>query len=266
MAKRLPASSGTISSAARAPCSFCVLTIRFVAAWATVGPFAIRSRELAGLDLEGLGLPDPVDDAPLAHRLRVVERAGHDELLGPVRAGLLGQALRAAHRGREADDDLDEAELGAVGGDDEVAGQRELEAPRQRQRRGRRRSRGTGRSSTPWISSNPRRQTAAPSSVERPWNMLTSTPPVHTLPSARIEQRARGVAADLVDRLDRRRRRRPGEEVQRRLVDREDGERPVLLEAPGAELAHAPYASAACLISSSSPGFGVHGSSSGSLS
>ena len=73
------------------------------------------------------------------------------------------------------------------------------------------------------------------------------------------------LACDLLDRGDETVEDVVGEEVQRRLVDRQDRQRPVLLEPPGTQaFAHAPRASAAAFISSSSPGFGVHGSSSGS--
>ncbi len=55
------------------------------------------------------------------HRLRLADGAG--------------QALRAAHAGHDAERDLGLAELGLVGGDDEVAHHRELAAAAEREAR-----------------------------------------------------------------------------------------------------------------------------------
>ena len=60
--------------------------------------------------------------------------AGHDELAGPRGPGPLGQPLRAAHRRREPHDGLDEAEARRLGGQQQVARQRQLEGGGQAQR------------------------------------------------------------------------------------------------------------------------------------
>ena len=126
---------GTSASAARAPPSFCAATSRLVAACATrrarrpAG--AANARAAASKPVVG---QHPVDDVPALERRRVVELAGHHELLGPRGARALGQPLRAAHRRRQPDDDLDEPEARRLGGQQQVAGQRELEGGRQAQR------------------------------------------------------------------------------------------------------------------------------------
>src|SRR3954470_2479711 len=84
-------------------------------------------RVRAGRVVEAVVRQDAVDDAPALERRGVVEVAGHHELAGAGWAGALGQALRAAHRRREADDGLDEAEAGGLGGEQQVAAQAELE-------------------------------------------------------------------------------------------------------------------------------------------
>ena len=86
--------------------------------------------------------------------------------------------------------------------------------------------------------------------------MCTSTPPVHARPSAR-RSRPRGCSARTCSiAAIRPSNTRVVEEVQRRLVDRQDGERPVLLERPGTQVGHTRSSSAVSLISSMSPSAG----------
>jgi len=68
-----------------------------------------------------------VDHVPMLQGGRVEEATGHDQLLGTARAGPFGQSLRTAHRWRQPDHDLDQAELRRFSGDDDVAGEREFE-------------------------------------------------------------------------------------------------------------------------------------------
>ena len=63
---------------------------------------------------------------PLQHRRRVA-LAGEDQLPGPRRARALGEPLRAAHRRRQPDHDLHQPERRALGGQQDVAGQGDLE-------------------------------------------------------------------------------------------------------------------------------------------
>ena len=104
---------------------------------------------------------------------------------------------------------------------------------------------GNGRSSMPCTSSKPRRQRSAPSSGLRSLKTLTSTPPVQTRPSARSSRPRGRSVGDVADRRVQALVDVAVEEVQRRLGDRQDGERAVLLECPGAEAGHARSASAA---------------------
>src|SRR3954451_20004575 len=67
-----------------------------------------------------------VDDVPALERRGGVEVAGHDDLAGARRPGALGETLGAAHRRRQTDDGLDEAEAGALGGQQQVARERQL--------------------------------------------------------------------------------------------------------------------------------------------
>src|SRR5260221_12122060 len=76
---------------------------------------------------------DRVDDAPALHLLGAEQLAGHHELAGAAAAGALGEALGAAHRRRQPDHFLDQAEPGLGSGDDQVAGEGDLEGRRQRQ-------------------------------------------------------------------------------------------------------------------------------------
>ena len=104
-----------------------------MAAWASVGPLRQLGRERAGRSLETVVVEDAVDHVPALERLGVVGHAGHHELAGPAGARPLGQALGPAHRRRQTDDLLDQPELGPPRGEDQVAGQRELERPGQAQ-------------------------------------------------------------------------------------------------------------------------------------
>src|SRR5262249_35011753 len=65
----------------------------------------------AGALVEALVVEEEVDDAPALHLLGAEELAAHHEVAGAAAAGALGEALGAAHRGGEADDLLDQAEL-----------------------------------------------------------------------------------------------------------------------------------------------------------
>ena len=136
VANRSPASSGTRSSAARAPPSTWARTIAFVAACARVGPSASPRAKAARGRVEALVGQDAVDDVPALERGGVEQLAGHDELARAGRPGALGEALGAAHRRRQADDGLDQAEARGLGGEQQVAGERELERRRQAQRVG----------------------------------------------------------------------------------------------------------------------------------
>jgi hypothetical protein len=64
--------------------------------------------------------------------LGVHHPAGEDQVLGPRRADQPGQPLGAARAGDEAELDLGLAELGVVGDDPPVAGQRQLAAAAER--------------------------------------------------------------------------------------------------------------------------------------
>ena len=103
-----------------------------------------RARRL----VEALVGQHAVDDVPALERRGVVQLARHDELARPGGPGALGEPLRAAHRRRQADDGLDEAEPGRLGGEQEVA----------RERRARTRPSGTARARrTPSAAAAPRR-------------------------------------------------------------------------------------------------------------
>ena len=90
--------------------------IRLVAAWASVGPLAslrASSRERSSNSASGQTvLTTPQSRSVLGG----VQVAGHDELARPRRAGALGEPLRAAHRRRQPDAHLHQAELRALGG------------------------------------------------------------------------------------------------------------------------------------------------------
>src|SRR6476619_1244557 len=99
----------------------------------------------AGGELGGVGPSAPVevlivekqvDHAPVLHLLGAEELAADDEVTGATAASTLGEALGAAHRRGQADDLLDQAELGGTGSEDQVAAERQLESRRQRQRVG----------------------------------------------------------------------------------------------------------------------------------
>ena len=92
-----------------------------------------RRRQLTRGGVEPVVRVDPVDHVPALERLGAEQLPGHDQLARPSRAGPLGEALGAAHRRRQSDHSLDEPEAGRLRGEDQVAGQRELERPRQAQ-------------------------------------------------------------------------------------------------------------------------------------
>ncbi len=87
-------------------------------------PLGQASGELARPLVETVVVVDPVDRAPALELLGGEELACHHQLRGAGAAGALGEALGAAHRRGQADDPLDQAELGGAGGDDQIAGQR----------------------------------------------------------------------------------------------------------------------------------------------
>ena len=111
------------------------------------------------------------------------------------RAGPLGQALGPAHRRRQPDHFLDQAELRLRAGDDQVAGERQLEGGGEGQRVGgeddRRRQLFERRRSSP--AGRPR--APLPCSGVSPSKTLTSTPPETARPSARISSARGGSAA-----------------------------------------------------------------------
>ena len=96
-----------------------------------VGPRRAGGKPLgeASCALEELGLGhNAVDDVPELERRRLEEAAAHHQLARPGRAGTLGHALGPAHERRDPDHDLHQAEAGRLGGPDQIAGERELEA------------------------------------------------------------------------------------------------------------------------------------------
>ena len=107
-----------------------------VIAWALVGPAASSAARARERGLELLLGEDRVDDAPALQLLGAEELAGHHELAGAAAAGALGEALGAAHRRRQPDHFLDQAELRLRRGDDQVAAERDLEGRGQGQRVG----------------------------------------------------------------------------------------------------------------------------------
>ena len=142
---------------------------------------------------------------------------------------------------------LDQAELRALGGHEQVAGQRDLETPTSGTARARRRPPGTAAPRSRATSSKPRRHSSALSSGLRPLKTLTSTPPVQTLALGAQQQAARRrSAACRIDRVqalvDSRSKRFSGG-----LGDREDRERAVALECPGTEARSLRSASAAAV-------------------
>ena len=142
----------------------------------------------------------------------------------------------------------------------QVAGQRELEAPGQAERVG-----GEDRRERQVLDALDELEPAAPHlaavSGVRPWNMLTSTPPVHARPSARMSSPRGGSAPHLSiaalsaveDLLGRR-----GSAAACRSSGRRAARRARASRARGRSRRSA---SAAAAISSWSPGAGIHGSS-----
>ena len=88
-------------------------------------------RHLPGVRAGGLGEAvvgeHPVHHVPLLQRRGRVALAREDQLPRAGRARPLGQPLRAAHRRGQPDDDLHQPERRALGGEQDVAGQRDLE-------------------------------------------------------------------------------------------------------------------------------------------
>ena len=78
----------------------------------------------------GVELPggDDLGDEPPGERVgRADPAAAHDHVLRAAEADEAREPLRAAGAGDHPEPDLGEAELGVLGGDAEVAGERELE-------------------------------------------------------------------------------------------------------------------------------------------
>ncbi len=127
MANSAPDTSGTSASAARAPS-------RTDAADQLLGG-RVRDRRAGGDPVrvlarggrEALVRQHAVDHVPPLEDGGRIALTGEDQLPGPRRSGPLGQPLRPAHRRREPDDDLDQPERRLLGGQQDVAAQRQLE-------------------------------------------------------------------------------------------------------------------------------------------
>ena len=189
--------------------------------------------EGAGLLVEALVLEDPVDDAPALQLLGAEELAGHHELAGAAAAGALGEPLGAAHRRRQPDHFLDQAELGRAARRGSGRSRAPARRPRSGSARGRRRRPAAAAlpPARPRRSARPRARSPAPASARR------------TRRRRRRRRRRgprRGSAAPAADRPRPRRSppARPSniaavEEVERRAVDGHDRQprrRPARLE------------------------------------
>ena len=208
MANSGPETSATMASAARAPPSF----------WARDDALGRRVRlgravgdlrgERARRVVELVARVDAVDDVPALQRRGVEQLAGEDQLLGAGGAGALGQPLRAAHRRRQADDDLDEPELRALAA---PAGRRRparSRRPPSGRARARRRPSGTAaRRARGSIASSSSHSSPPRSGVMPSKTLPTSTPPLDDLALGADQQAARRVGRDRVDRVAKARRR-----------------------------------------------------------
>ncbi len=209
---------------------------------------------------EALVGPDAVDDAPALERRRVDDLAGHDELARAGRAGALGDPLGAAHRRGEPDDGLHEPERRGLGGDEQVAGQGELQAPGQAEPVG-----GEDGRVREVLDAVHEDEQVVPQRggvrhgqvVEHPHVDAAGPHPAlgaHEQPAGRggveVVERGREAGPHVV-----------GEEVQRRLGDGQRRQRAVAVDPDDA---HARSSAPARATSAGSPGPGTHGSRSGS--
>ena len=171
----------------------CSRTMAFVAAWAFVGPSARRcayARAAASKPSSGRTRLTTPQRSSVAC---VVEVAGHDELPRPRRARALREPLRPAHRRGQADHGLDEPEPRRVGGDEEVAGEAQLEGGRKAEAVGREHGR-----ERQLLDGVDHREQVGPQlrgvGDAEPVEDVDVTPPLTILPSARMS-RPRGWSA-----------------------------------------------------------------------
>ena len=102
--------------------------MRFVAAWARVGPLGQTLDEGAGLLVQIVVRHNAVHDSPLEHCLRRVRPGGQNGLGGATRSCPGGDALRSSAEGRGTDHALEQSELSVLRGPDQIAGQSHLQA------------------------------------------------------------------------------------------------------------------------------------------
>ena len=221
-----------------------------VAAWATVGPAASSARELHPLLEQLVGRQDAVDDAPVEHLLGVVEAAGHHELPRPGGAGALGHALDAAAERGQSDDPLDEAELGALGRPDHVAAQRGLEAGGQAEAVDEREGRDLERLERLQLADavgGEARSLLAPGDVGED---AADVDAAREHPALGAEDHRAGARGDdLVAGGAHRLERLLGEQVERRVVEDDDGDVALVLDAdrrPAGFLGHWPSLDGCC--------------------
>ena len=111
-----------VSSAASTAC--------FASRAAIGGRRAIRCASSSACSSHCLLLDHRVDEPRLARLVGVDPAPGEDQLHRPLLAEHARQPLGAAAAGDDPERDLGLAELGRLGGDDQVAGERELDSRR----------------------------------------------------------------------------------------------------------------------------------------
>ncbi len=200
------------------------------------GPFRQAPCKGARGVVEALVGEHPVDHVPALERGGVIQLARHHQLARPCRPRALGQALGAAHRGRQAHDGLHEPETRRLRGEQQVAAERELEGRREAQP----------------VRGEDRRQRQLLDAVHEPQEALPqlraalaceAVELVHVHAAAHHatlrahQQAARRVRHERVDRLDQLADQLRFEEVQGRAVERDDAQRAIVLQA---HLAHGP--------------------------